>query len=62
MPYTDALRTIKMTTPLGANKLIATSFQGREAISELYFFHLDVMTEATDVILRSIASWGKISR
>jgi type VI secretion system secreted protein VgrG len=50
MAYTDALRTIKMTTPLGANQLIATTFQGREAISELFFFHLDVMTEATNVI------------
>src|SRR5580658_5304571 len=50
MPYTDTLRTIQLTTPLGANKLIATSFQGREAISELFFFHLDTMTEATDVI------------
>jgi len=50
MPYTDALRTIELTTPLGANKLIASAFQGREAISELFFFHLDATTEETDPI------------
>jgi type VI secretion system secreted protein VgrG len=47
MAYTDAQRTIQLTTPLGANVLLATSFQGREAVSELFFFHLDAMTEST---------------
>ena len=50
MPYTDANRTIQLTTPLGANTLLATAFQGREAVSELFLFRIDAMTEATTPI------------
>src|SRR6185312_15412864 len=32
------------------NQLITTAFQGREAISELFYFHLDVVTEAADPV------------
>jgi type VI secretion system secreted protein VgrG len=48
--YTDAQRTIQLTTPLAANTLLATAFQGREAISELFFFQLNAMTESTTPI------------
>ncbi len=50
MAYTDQHRVIQLTTPLGPNKLLAWTFQGREAISELFFFHIDAMTEETDPI------------
>jgi type VI secretion system secreted protein VgrG len=50
MAYTDQHRVIQLTTPLGPNKLLAWTFQGREAISELFFFHIDTMTEETDPI------------
>ena len=50
MAYTDDQRSIQLTTPLGPNKLIASSFQGREAISELFFFNIDAMTEENDPI------------
>lgn len=50
MAYTDAQRAIQLTTPLGSNTLLATALQGREAISELFLFHLDTMTESTTPI------------
>jgi type VI secretion system secreted protein VgrG len=46
MPYTDEHRLIRLTTPLGDNQLIATAFQGREAISELFSFQIDARTES----------------
>jgi type VI secretion system secreted protein VgrG len=43
--FTDTNRPIKLTTPLGANALLAANFRGREAVSELYRFQIDALTE-----------------
>jgi type VI secretion system secreted protein VgrG len=48
--YADQNRTIQFTTPLGPDKLFATALQGREAVSELFSFHIDAMTEERDPI------------
>ncbi len=48
MPYTQEGRLISLTTPLGEDKLLLASFSGHEAISRLFSFHLDLLSEATD--------------
>ena len=40
-------RPMKLTTPLGADTLILTGVRGREAISELFHFELEVVLEDT---------------
>jgi len=47
--YTQAGRLISLTTPLGDDKLLLTSFTGHEAISRLFHFHLTTLSEDTDV-------------
>jgi type VI secretion system secreted protein VgrG len=48
MPYTQEGRLISLTTPLGADKLLLAGFSGHEAISRLFSFHLDLLSEALD--------------
>src|SRR5215469_3030693 len=50
MPYQDDQRPIKFTTPLGQYKLLASDFRGREAVSELFRFQVDAVTEEADPI------------
>jgi type VI secretion system secreted protein VgrG len=50
MPYQDDQRPIQFTTPLGQYKLLASDFRGREAVSELFRFQVDAVTEAADPI------------
>jgi type VI secretion system secreted protein VgrG len=50
MPYQDDQRPIQFTTPLGQYKLLATDFRGREAVSELFRFQVDAITDAADPI------------
>ena len=38
-------RLISITTPLGDDKLLLAGFSGHEAISRLFSFHLDLLTE-----------------
>jgi type VI secretion system secreted protein VgrG len=45
MPYSQENRLISLTTPLGEDKLLLAGFSGREAISRLFSFHLDLLTE-----------------
>lgn len=40
MPTTDANLSLQLTTPLGKDKLMATRFDGTEAISEPFVFSL----------------------
>jgi type VI secretion system secreted protein VgrG len=48
--YAQADRSISVTTPLGPDRLLLTGFAGREAVSELFDFRLDLVAEnATDV-------------
>ena len=48
MSYTQEGRLISLTTPLGADKLLLAGFSGHEAISRLFSFHLDLLSEALD--------------
>jgi len=48
MPYTQENRLISLTTPLGADKLLLAGFSGHEAISRLFSFHLDLLSESLD--------------
>lgn len=45
MSWTQTDRLISLTTPLGQNELLLAGFSGREAISELFSFHLDLLCE-----------------
>ena len=45
MPYSQENRLISLITPLGDDVLLLTGFSGREAISRLFSFHLDLLTE-----------------
>jgi len=43
--YTDAKASLKVTTPLGADKLLLRNFAGREAICEPFLFTLDMSSD-----------------
>lgn len=43
--YHQSDRTLSIATPLGRDALLLTGFRGREAISELFRFELDVIAE-----------------
>jgi type VI secretion system secreted protein VgrG len=45
MPYSQEGRLISLTTPLGVDKLLLAGFSGHEAISRLFSFHLDLLSE-----------------
>jgi type VI secretion system secreted protein VgrG len=45
MPYSQENRLISLTTPLGEDVLLLAGFSGHEAISRLFSFHLDLLTE-----------------
>ena len=48
--YTQTSRNMKVSTPLGPDKLLLTGFTGHEMISGLYSFTLDLITENTTVV------------
>ncbi len=50
MPFQDDQRPIQFTTPLGPYKLLVSHIQGREAVSELFHFQIDALTEDTSPI------------
>ena len=41
--YTQANRPIKVTTPLGADKLLLVGYSGEERVSGLFHFELDLL-------------------
>jgi type VI secretion system secreted protein VgrG len=43
--FTQANRVLQVTTPLGADKLLVTSFRGSEALSSLFLFEMDLIAE-----------------
>ena len=47
MNFQDEKRAIQLTTPLGPGKLLVAQFQGREAVSELFRFHIDAQPAQT---------------
>jgi type VI secretion system secreted protein VgrG len=49
MSITQATRQIAIETPLGEDVLILRSFQGQEAISKLFMFELDLVSEEPSI-------------
>ncbi len=49
--FTQDNRPMLLTTPLGANKLIASAFSGREAVSELFHFRVDAVWQDTSPLV-----------
>jgi type VI secretion system secreted protein VgrG len=49
MPYSQEERLISLTTPLGTDVLLLAGFTGHEAISRLFSFHLDLLTEQSPI-------------
>jgi type VI secretion system secreted protein VgrG len=45
MPYTQINRRLAITTPLGKDALLLRGFSGTEAISQLFHFDLDLLSE-----------------
>ncbi len=45
MPYSQQERLIALTTPLGEDALLLAAFSGQEAISRLFSFDLDLLSE-----------------
>lgn len=54
MPSTQAGQFISITTPLGADVLLLRSFTGEEAISQLFNFRLELVSEKPPIRLESI--------
>ena len=45
MPHSQEDRLVSLTTPLGKDVLLLAGFTGHEAISRLFSFHLDLLSE-----------------
>src|SRR5215813_13069333 len=54
MSYTQAGRRISISTPLGGDVLLLRSFTGYEAISQLFRFDLDLLSEKESISFDSI--------
>jgi type VI secretion system secreted protein VgrG len=54
MPYSQQERLIALTTPLGEDALLLAGFSGREAISRLFSFQLDLLSEKGSIDFASI--------
>src|SRR5271156_1056720 len=50
MPYSQEDRLVSLTTPLGKDVLLLAGFTGHEAVSRLFSFHLDLLSEEHDPI------------
>jgi type VI secretion system secreted protein VgrG len=48
-PYSQQDRLIALTTPLGEDALLLAGFTGHEAISRLFSFHLDLLSEQAPI-------------
>jgi type VI secretion system secreted protein VgrG len=47
--FAQTYRLLRLATPLGPDKLLLRSFTGREAISELFSFQLDLLSEDSTI-------------
>jgi type VI secretion system secreted protein VgrG len=54
MPYTQANRRIAISTPLGEEVLLLRAFSGSEAISQLFHFSLDLLSESDSLSFEDI--------
>jgi type VI secretion system secreted protein VgrG len=49
MPYTQDQRIIRVATPLGKDVLLLHTFRGQESISDLFSFHLELLSEKSSI-------------
>lgn len=49
MPLSQEDRLIQITTPLGENVLVVASFSGRESVSDLFEFRLELLSERRNI-------------
>src|SRR5262249_40378577 len=54
MSYVQTDRLVSISTPLGGNVLLLRSFTGQEAISHLFKFDLDLISEKDSIAFDSI--------
>jgi len=54
MPYTQQDRLIAIDTPLGKDVLLLQGFTGREGISRLFTFHLDLASDKDSISFKNI--------
>jgi len=54
MPYTQTERLIALDTPLGDDVLLLRGFNGREGISRLFSFQLDLLSEKKDIKMEDV--------
>jgi len=54
MPYTQQNRLIAIETPLGADALLLQGFTGHEAISQIFKFDLDLLSENHTIAFKDI--------
>lgn len=54
MAWTQTERMISLTTPLGEDVLLLAGLSGREAISEMFSFHLDLLGEGPPIDFSTI--------
>jgi type VI secretion system secreted protein VgrG len=54
MPYDAANRLMSLTTPLGENVLLLAGLTGTEAMSRLFSFNLELLSEQTTIDFKSI--------
>jgi len=54
MPYIQENRLLALDTPLGQDILLLQGFSGRESISRLFSFHLDLLSEKSDIKFKDI--------
>jgi len=52
--FTQAARALRIDTPLGADALLLRSFSGQEAVSQLFRFQLELLSEHDDIDFDSI--------
>jgi type VI secretion system secreted protein VgrG len=56
--YTQQKRLLSVTTPLGADVLLLTAFVGREEVSRLFSYQLDLLSENAAVAAKDIVGQG----
>jgi len=54
MAFSQENRLIALDTPLGTDVLLLQGFTGRESISRLFSFHLDLLSEKNDIAFKDI--------
>ena len=54
MPFTQARRQIRITTPLGADQLLFLKLQGREALGRLFEYEAELLSEYDEHDLESL--------